>query len=155
MAPYMRFTLEEQRQYQRLTELGVGIITQTLVLSAQPGRVSVLQHWAGAENAIEIDSILLATQRNSRSALYDQLKSDRSRLDEAGISGVYCIGDAWSPGMVAQAVFSGHRLAREIDSADPSTPLPFIRERRIISAAEHDYALDSPAIHADGRLVAS
>src|SRR5262249_40421507 len=53
MAPYMRFTLEEQRQYQRLVELGVGIITQTLVLSARPGRARLLQHWAGAEDAIE------------------------------------------------------------------------------------------------------
>ena len=32
LGPYLRYTLEEQRQYQRLTELGVRIVTQTLVL---------------------------------------------------------------------------------------------------------------------------
>jgi dimethylamine/trimethylamine dehydrogenase len=80
--------------------------------------------------------------------LYDALKADRRRLEEAGIADVYCIGDAWSPGMIAQSVFSGHRLAREIDSDDPATPLPFIRERRLIGAGEGDYTLDALAIQA-------
>jgi dimethylamine/trimethylamine dehydrogenase len=146
MAPYMRFTLEEQRQYQRLVELGVEIVTQTLVLSAEPGRADLLQHWAGSESSVEFDSIMLVTQRNSRSALFDELKSDQGRLDEADINAVYCIGDAWSPGLIAQAVFSGHRLAREIDSDDPSTPLPFIRERRLVGAAEDEYALGAASI---------
>ena len=29
---------------------------------------------------------------------------------------------------IAENVFDGHRLAREIDTADPATPLPFLRE---------------------------
>jgi dimethylamine/trimethylamine dehydrogenase len=155
MAPYMRFTLEEQRQYERLVELGVEILTQTLVLAAEPGRANLLQHWAGAERTIELDSLMVVTQRNSRSELHDALKSDQTRLDEAGINGVYCIGDAWSPGLIAQAVFSGHRLAREVDKDDPSTPLPFIRERRVIDSAEEDYALESPAIQPNGKLAVS
>jgi dimethylamine/trimethylamine dehydrogenase len=146
MAPYTRFTLEEQRQYQRLVELGVEIVTQTLVLGVEPGRATVLQHWAGVERQLEIDSIMLTTQRNSRSGLYDELKADQSRLADAGIAGVHCIGDAWSPGLIAQSVFSGHRLAREIDSGDPAIPLPFIRERRLINSVEADYTLDSEAI---------
>ena len=35
LAPYLRFTLEEQRMYQRLVELGVEIVPQTLVLAAR------------------------------------------------------------------------------------------------------------------------
>jgi dimethylamine/trimethylamine dehydrogenase len=155
MAPYMRFTLEEQRQYQRLTELGVTILTQTIVVNAEPGLVQLLQIFSGAETKLAADSIMLCTQRNSRSALYDELKQDPERLDGAGISGVYCIGDAWAPGMIAQSVFSGHRLAREIDSDDPSTPLPFIRERRLLQSVEDDYALDAEAIRAGTGLLAS
>jgi dimethylamine/trimethylamine dehydrogenase len=153
MAPYMRFTLEEQRQYQRLVELGVEIVAQTLVLAAEPGRAQLLQHWAGEERTIELDSIMVVTQRNSRSALYDELKADQDALDAAGISAVYCIGDAWAPGMIAQSVFSGHRLAREIDSDDPSTPLPFIRERRIVDSVEDDYALGAVALRTTGGVV--
>jgi dimethylamine/trimethylamine dehydrogenase len=55
--------------------------------------------------------------------------------------------------MIAQAVFSGHRLAREIDSPDPSVPLPFIRERRLLNATEDDFALGSAAISPGGGLV--
>jgi dimethylamine/trimethylamine dehydrogenase len=49
-----------------------------------------------------------------------------------GITGFYRIGDCEAPRLTADAVFSGHRLAREIDSDDPATPLPFKRERRVI-----------------------
>jgi dimethylamine/trimethylamine dehydrogenase len=155
IAPYMRFTLEEQRQYQRLTELGVEIVTQQLVVAAEPGEATLLHLWSGAERTMAIDSIMLVTQRNSESALYDALKSDSGRLDEAGINAVYAIGDAWAPGMVAQAVFSGHRLAREIDSPDPNVALPFIRERRLLNSTEADYALDSAAIAVPEQLTRS
>jgi dimethylamine/trimethylamine dehydrogenase len=42
---------------------------------------------------------------------------------------VYRIGDAVAPRLLSEAVFDGHRLAREIDSPDPETPLPYRRER--------------------------
>jgi hypothetical protein len=35
------------------------------------------------------------------------------------------------PNFIAEAIFSGHRLAREIDTDDPSKPLPFLRERLV------------------------
>jgi dimethylamine/trimethylamine dehydrogenase len=33
-----------------------------------------------------------------------------------------------APRLIADCVFDGHRLAREIDSDDPSVPLPYARE---------------------------
>jgi hypothetical protein len=51
------------------------------------------------------------------------------------------MGRTRSGRLVAQAVFSGHRLAREIDSPNPDVPLPFIRERRLVGATEADYTL--------------
>jgi hypothetical protein len=42
--------------------------------------------------------------------------------------------------MPPDAIFDGHRLAREIDSPDPAIPLPFIRERRLWGAtSDNDY----------------
>ncbi len=152
IAPYMRFTLEEQRQYQRLVELGVEVITQELVTAVEPGEAKRLHLWSGAEHTLAMDSIMLVTQRNSESELFDALKADASKLEDAGIKAVYAIGDAWAPGMIAQAVFSGHRLAREIDSPDPTVPLPFIRERRLINSVEADYTLDSDAIAVPAQL---
>ena len=35
--------------------------------------------------------------------------------------------------IVADSIFDGHRLAREIDSANPAIPLPFHRERWVMA----------------------
>ena len=34
-----------------------------------------------------------------------------------------------APRLIADAIFDGHRLGREIDTADPATALPYLRER--------------------------
>jgi hypothetical protein len=33
--------------------------------------------------------------------------------------------------MISEAIFDGHRLAREIDGTDPTIALPFDRERNV------------------------
>jgi dimethylamine/trimethylamine dehydrogenase len=53
---------------------------------------------------------------------------------------VYRIGDCVALRLIADCVFDGHRLAREIDSPNPAAPLPFIRERRLAGeASDADY----------------
>jgi dimethylamine/trimethylamine dehydrogenase len=77
---------------------------------------------------------VLVTQRRSDEALYRELK-DRIGFDALGgegITGCYRIGDCEAPRLLADCVFSGHRLAREIDSENPEVPKPYIRERRVI-----------------------
>ena len=88
----------------------------------------------------EFDSIVLVTQRIADDGLYQELDNDRDLLASAGISALYRVGDCVAPRMqVADAIFDGHRLAREIDSEDPSVPRPYIRERRVIGLADADY----------------
>jgi dimethylamine/trimethylamine dehydrogenase len=53
-------------------------------------------------------------------------------LKKEGITAVYRIGDCVAPRLIADVVFDGHRLAREIDSPNPEEPLPYKRERRVI-----------------------
>jgi dimethylamine/trimethylamine dehydrogenase len=73
-------------------------------------------------------------------ALYRELTADPARLAEAGIQAVYRVGDCVAPRQqVADAIFDAHRLAREIDSGDPSRPLPWIRENRVLGASDADY----------------
>jgi dimethylamine/trimethylamine dehydrogenase len=139
LGPYLRYTLEEQRMYQRLVELGVQILSQHLVLSYEPGKAELVHLWGGQQRTLEVDSLALATMRYSRCELYEALLEDEQGRAAAGISQLHLIGDAHTPGLIAQAVFSGHRLAREIDSPDPDVPLPFIRERRLAGATEADY----------------
>jgi dimethylamine/trimethylamine dehydrogenase len=116
------------------------------VVDVREGGVTAFQHWAGRELEIACDGVVLVTQRLSDCSIYDELSADEAALEEAGIKGVFLIGDAEAPGFIAQAVFSGHRLAREIDTPDPAIALPFIRERRVLGSTEHDELLSNGAL---------
>jgi len=80
---------------------------------------------------LETDAVVLVTQRVSDDALYHELRADEQQLEAEGIEAVYRIGDCVAPQLIADAIFDGHRLAREIDSENPAVPLPFIRERPV------------------------
>ncbi len=145
MAPYLRMTLEEPRMYRRLLDLGVEIRPQTTLAAIRPDGVTMRHAWSGATEELAGDGVVLCTQRRSRSALYDELADDPDGTAAAGITGLFLIGDAAAPGMIAQSIFDAHRLAREIDSDDPSIPLPYIRERRLVGGTDADFALPPPA----------
>ena len=64
---------------------------------------------------------MLVTQRVSQDALFHELDGRREA--------VFRIGDCVAPRLLAEVVFDGHRLAREIDGDDPEVALPYLRER--------------------------
>ncbi|MDX6377814.1 MAG: dimethylamine/trimethylamine dehydrogenase [Gaiellaceae bacterium] len=141
LAPYMRMTLEEPRMYRRLLDLGVQIVPQTALAAIDERTVTLRHTWSGATETRECDGTVLVTQRRSRSALYDTLVDRPDETRSAGITGLFLIGDAHAPGMIAQSIFDAHRLAREIDSDDPGTPIPYIRERRLVGGTDADFTL--------------
>jgi dimethylamine/trimethylamine dehydrogenase len=87
---------------------------------------------------VEADGVVLVTQRLSNEALYLELKEDPAALEAAGIEGLYRVGDCVAPQLIADAIFDGHRLAREIDTEDPARPLPWLRERPLEGAVAVD-----------------
>jgi dimethylamine/trimethylamine dehydrogenase len=60
--------------------------------------------------------------------LYRQLKAEQPKWAENGVKAVYLIGDAEAPRLIADATFTGHRLAREIEEADAQQPKAYKRE---------------------------
>ena len=140
VGPYLVYTLENHRQVRLLHELGVATVPAHVVTAIEPGRVAGYRvHAEWIPLAWEADAVVLVTMRRSDDALYRELEADQGALAAAGIRGLYRIGDCVVPRLIADAVFDGHRLAREIDEADPATPLPFIRERRTLTFADADY----------------
>jgi dimethylamine/trimethylamine dehydrogenase len=85
--------------------------------------------------SLAADGVVLVTQQASDDALHAELMADPAALDAAGITAVHLVGDAVAPRMPSEAVFDGHRLAREIEGADPSVPLPFLRERPTVDGS--------------------
>jgi dimethylamine/trimethylamine dehydrogenase len=133
VSPFSYETLEQTFLRRRLHELGIGSREETVVTAIEPGRISAL-HAFGGEVELATDGIVLVTQRLSNEALYLELKADEGALAAAGIEALYRVGDCVAPQLIADAIFDGHRLGREIDSADPAQPLPWSRERPLEGA---------------------
>jgi dimethylamine/trimethylamine dehydrogenase len=132
VAPYCDQTLEGRPVRQRLHDLGVSLHRGAMVTAISGGGLD-LEGEFGARWQVELDGVVLVTQRLSDDELYLQLAADPAALSEAGIEHLYRIGDCVAPRLIADAIFDGHRLAREIDSPDPSQPLPYLRERPLVA----------------------
>jgi dimethylamine/trimethylamine dehydrogenase len=141
VAPYQDLTGENLFMIPLLFEAGVEMLPAHRLTSIEQERATGYQHLAPQESLTwEFDSIVLVTQRIASDNLYHELNRDRESLEATGISALYRVGDCVAPRMqVADAIFDGHRLGREIDSDDPSVPLPHIREHRMLGATDSDY----------------
>ena len=121
VAPVCDETLEGALLRRHLHDLGIAMRVEASLTEVQPGAVRGESAY-GDPFELECDGVVLVTQRISDERLYLDLRS-------SGMPAVYRIGDCVAPRLLADAIWDGHRLAREIDSPDPSVPLPHLRER--------------------------
>ena len=133
IAPVLDETLEGPQLRRHLHEVGVAQRRGVLLQAIEPGRLLGEDEF-GEPLELEADGVCLVTQRLSNESLYLELKGQEDALRAQGIEALYRIGDCVSPRIVAEAVFDGHRLAREIDSENPAVPLPYRRERPLAQA---------------------
>jgi dimethylamine/trimethylamine dehydrogenase len=131
VAPVTDETLEGPLLRRRLHDIGITMHRNLEMTAIEPGHVSCKTDFDEATE-LEADGVVLVTQRRSDDALYHLLRSD-ARLADEGIEAVYRIGDCVAPRMIADCIFDGHRLGREIDSPNPAVPLAFKRERMLVS----------------------
>ncbi len=144
-ASYTRYTGELPNVHRLLRDLGVRVLTERFVGSIEVGQVTVhgiydssFRRFPDAEGEtrdpvgdpemVAADAVVLVTGRRSEMGLYRGLLELEDEWAAAGVKGVYRIGDCVAPRQLSEAIFDGHRLAREIDSPDPATPLPPRRE---------------------------
>jgi dimethylamine/trimethylamine dehydrogenase len=67
--------------------------------------------------------------------LYRGLKARQGEWDKNGVKAVYVVGDAEAPRLIADATFTGQRLAREIEEKNAQLPLAYKRETAVWGAA--------------------
>jgi dimethylamine/trimethylamine dehydrogenase len=153
VAPYTDYTLEGPNLRRMLREKGVVSRAGNWIERAENGSRMVLQlydiyrdGWKRTDDprlgvlprptgndteALAFDTVVLCTGRHSENSHYRDLVLRKSDWARNGITGVYRAGDCLAPRYIADAVFDGHRMGREIDSGDPQRPRAIIRERQI------------------------
>jgi dimethylamine/trimethylamine dehydrogenase len=142
----MHFTLEYPNMMRRLHELHIKELHNTFASKIEKGRIEIYDIWGdGSKRSyrgpgklprdsnktqrwIEFDSLVLVTGRHSHDSLFRELKAQQANWEKNGVKDVYIIGDAEAPRLIADATFSGHRLAREIEEKNAQFPLPYKRE---------------------------
>jgi dimethylamine/trimethylamine dehydrogenase len=84
--------------------------------------------FTGRAESFAAEAVVLVTARLPENELTLSLQAKRDAWGGAGIASVTTIGDALAPGTIAAAVFSGRRVAEEMDGAPIGDAVPFRRE---------------------------
>jgi dimethylamine/trimethylamine dehydrogenase len=109
-------TSEQVRSQRRLLELGVHIITAH-GLTAYDGRHALFCCiYTGRVQSIAAEAVVTVTARNPDDALFRALERRIDAGTGAAPRSLARIGDCEAPSIIAGAVFSGHRYARELDT---------------------------------------
>jgi dimethylamine/trimethylamine dehydrogenase len=123
VSAFTEHTLERHRIAARLDALGVAIITHHVLDRIEPGHMHLTQRDTGRPRALEAATTVLVTARLPEAALYRALRS----ATFTQVRSIARIGDCEAPGAIFQAVYAGHRYARELGEAP--CDVDFRRER--------------------------
>jgi len=109
-------TAEQGRVQKRLLDFGVTIITGHN-LSAFDGEQTTIECvYSGTPQVLDVGSLVTVTSRLSDDSLFHALKAKQSESQEFSPKSITRIGDCDAPAIIAGAIFSGHRYARELDT---------------------------------------
>jgi dimethylamine/trimethylamine dehydrogenase len=119
-------TLEVGKIQRRLLLAGITLRTSAALAAVGPGKVTLANTYTSQLSEAAADSVVMVTARLPNEDLYQELLA---RKEQGLITSVRAIGDAWAPGTIAAAVWSGRRYAEEFDAELPSNDVvPFRRE---------------------------
>ncbi|MEO6255624.1 MAG: FAD-dependent oxidoreductase [Sphingomicrobium sp.] len=125
-------TLEALPIAKRIARLGIEVLPYSSIVGRGDGRVRIVHGLTGVESELPCAALVTVTARLPVDDLFSGLDQVRGRWAEAGIATVTRIGDCWAPSTIQQAVYSGHKWARELDEEPEGlTPreLPMIEAR--------------------------
>jgi dimethylamine/trimethylamine dehydrogenase len=115
VASWTTYTQEYKHVQKRLRSLGMQIITAHNILAVDGDGAQLACVYSGREQGVTCASILAITARLPNDGLQTALEALSSDWQGAGIEAVTPIGDCYAPGLIAHAVYAGHRYARELE----------------------------------------
>lgn len=150
VAPYTHFTLEAPNLHRMMYEKHIHELTSHWLTKVEPGKATAyylfrdgyrripgpktgeLPRRAGTDVVeVPFDTIVVCSARIPNDSLWRELSKRKDEWEKHEIQAIYQAGDCFAPGLIAQAVFEGHRIAREFESSNPQRPQPWIRERQV------------------------
>ncbi len=116
---WSHYTGEQDAAQRQMLELGIEITVNTCVTAFEGSSVSLECIYGGTLRQQGADALVLVTSRQPDDTLYRELVPD---TDEESRN-IQRIGDCLQPGLIAHAVYCGHKAARELGgAADSPTP---------------------------------
>jgi dimethylamine/trimethylamine dehydrogenase len=130
-------TNEQPQVHRALATAGVEVLTLSRIIALAGGEASVANLFTGVERRLPCRALVIVGARRAHDALYQALCARAAEFAAAGIISVDRIGDALAPGAIVHAVYSGHRYARELDSA--ARGAPYLRDGPILATPSRLY----------------
>ncbi len=134
VSPWTQNTLEQGRIQSRLIESNVSIHTHHALQSVDKNECSISCTYSGRAHTLSCTSVLMVTERVRNTRIFDRLKILQGRGTQP-LKTVELLGDAASPGLIADAVFSGHMAARHFEMEPEKMELEYF-QREIIALDE-------------------
>lgn len=111
---WQNFTDEHAPVMQALHAAGVEIVTAQELLAFAPGEIRLGCIYSGRESVIEAEFLLPIGARSGNDEIWREFEHRRDEFSASGGLSLQRIGDCLAPGIVAAAVYGGHRAAREL-----------------------------------------
>ena len=116
VSPWTVTTLEQQRVQKSLLNQKVNIISNKTISSVNGDNLEMRCIYTNEATELACKTLILVTERLPNITLYQQLVQQASIDSETPKRHLELIGDALAPGLIADAVFSGHLAAENFEA---------------------------------------
>jgi dimethylamine/trimethylamine dehydrogenase len=130
VSPWTENTLEQPRIQKSLIKRGVILKTGQELTRIKGDSCVVSDVYSKQEQTLNCGSVVLVTERIRQSALYDVLMA-KKEAGEVNLSTLELLGDAASPGLIADAVYAGHMAARNFEKDPIEADKEFFRREMV------------------------
>ncbi len=130
LAMWSQHTEEHSLTMQSLIEAGVEIVTDRGLVAWQPGVLRLECIYSERHSTIEADYLVPLSGRIPDDALWGELEVRRDEFRARGGLSLQRVGDCQAPGIIAAAVYAGHKAARELGCSEVELKLK--RDRVVV-----------------------
>jgi dimethylamine/trimethylamine dehydrogenase len=115
-------TMEQSRIQASLLNLGIEVVVAHSIERVTNEGADLRCVYTGSERTVTIDALVTVTSRLPNESLFVDLLERQETWGDAGLKSVRTVGDAFSPGSIASAVWDGRRFAEELGTDGDAEP---------------------------------